>query len=113
MNRERAFLLERGNVATAQILEVHNGSGGPSVTVRFATAGGDEIVTRVGEAPSDQQLKPGAPIEVRYDPNAPVDRVIPVNEDEFVIDMWFYTIIGAALLALAGYGILRGCLGRL
>lgn len=102
---DRSLLLERGIVVSAQIVEVHSGGHGQSVTVRFTTTSGEVILTDVDDPPDGVRLEPGAPLQVRYDPYDPRDRVMPTDENQSAITMWFLLVSGVGILALGGYGI--------
>lgn len=104
---DRAVLAEHGAVAAAEIVTVHSGNGhGVSVTVRFTTGAGQEIVADVVDPPVGPPLEPGAPLQVRYDTRDPAGRVIPANQNQWSITMWFLLVSGFALVALSGYGAL-------
>ena len=100
---DRSILLERGQVVTAEVVEVHSGRG-VTATVRFTTTTGAEVVTDVADPPDGLPLRPGSPLDVSYDPLDPHGRVAPLNENQSAISRWFLTVSGIALVALGGYG---------
>jgi hypothetical protein len=105
MWRDRSILLERGHVVTAEVVRLHGGTRGTSATVRFTTTAGETVVTRLTDPPTGQSLDPGAPLQIRYDPDDPAGRVMAVNENQAVFTRWFRAGSGVVLLALVGFGI--------
>lgn len=88
MWHDRSILLERGHVVTAEVVEFHGGTRGTSVTVRFTTIAGEEVVTRMKDPPSGQSPDPGAHPQIRYDPDDPSGRVMPTNENQAIAAQW-------------------------
>jgi Protein of unknown function (DUF3592) len=101
---DHQVLASRGLTATALITEVHSGRGGPSVDVRFTTAAGQEITTRVGDADSPGGLREGGAIAVRYDPLDAAGRIESARSGNAVATEWSLIVFGVLLLALVGYG---------
>jgi hypothetical protein len=77
---------------------------GSSATVRFTTADGTKVTTRVVDPASDTELAPGFPLRVRYDPSDPAGRVESADDSQRMLSRLFYIGCGFGLLALVGYG---------
>ncbi len=100
------YLLEaRGVVTTGRIVEVQGGKR-TSLTVQFTTAAGDEVTAEVIDPSASTKQEEGAPITLRYDPQAP-DRVADVKDDVAVGSRWLLVAAGGALLAGTGWAAWR------
>lgn len=104
--RDHRLLHERGVLATAHIVEVHDRRN-TWLTVRFETVTGETIVTDVADPSTTTPLRSGATMRVRYDPHDPANRIEDANDDQAVFTRWFPVIVGLTTLAAVGYGHYR------
>jgi hypothetical protein len=99
--QDHQALVSRGLTATAVITEVYSRG---SVDVRFTTAAGQEITTRVRDADSPDGLYVGGTIAVRYDPLNAAGRIESARDGNAAGTRGLLIVSGVLLLALVAFG---------
>lgn len=75
--------------------------------VAFTTQTGEPISTVVNAHGHYDELPPGYPLSIRYDPRSPSHAELPGAPDTSLTDAVFLTVIGGVALATIGGGALR------
>jgi len=92
---------------TAEITKIYTGRNDPDVRVHFADPGGKAIEADIDDTSATTHVRIGGQMQIRYDPEDPVDRVEDANADMSTYSLWLYGIGGVMLLIFAAYGASR------
>ncbi|WP_330186353.1 DUF3592 domain-containing protein [Dactylosporangium sp. AC04546] len=105
MYYDHRTLQERGLVTTGDVVAVSYSKSGPNAAVRFTTADGRTVQANVSNSGDETEVKVGARIQIRYDPEDPTGRVEDANGGAG--PFWTVGLGGVVLLVGAAYGATR------
>jgi hypothetical protein len=99
--RDEHVLRQRGVVTSGTIVAVYQHRYATTVRVRYTTATGKPALVTVDDATSAPRMAPGAPIRIRYDPDAPDNRAEDAANGAELVDELRDDAFGIAGIVLA------------